>query len=263
MVTQLLAWWTGCTVMAPFVVDEDNDGVRAPFDCDDTVPNFGLGLEIPYDGIDNDCDRRTPDDDLDGDGLTRADDCDDQDGAGLAHGTLDKLDVRQNAAPCGGYCDLVVEGGVVYDDQGSRDLSSMHCLVEVGSWLYVVGEPLLESLEGLERLTHVGHSLVLVDLPALESLSGLSQLDAVEGGLWLENADVLTDLASLPPLAMPLLRLQGNEILETVGEPGQLLINRSLSISNNPLLGSLVGLAVTSTLDLGLTIESNPRLVDL
>jgi hypothetical protein len=35
--------------------------------------------ELPYDGVDNDCDPSTADDDLDNDGLNLADDCDDED----------------------------------------------------------------------------------------------------------------------------------------------------------------------------------------
>ena len=35
--------------------------------------------EVPYDGVDNDCDPTTPDDDLDGDGRALVDDCDDND----------------------------------------------------------------------------------------------------------------------------------------------------------------------------------------
>ena len=54
--------------------------------CDDkeTAPDVidtgePCSPEVPYDGVDNDCDAATPDDDLDGDGLNLADDCDDED----------------------------------------------------------------------------------------------------------------------------------------------------------------------------------------
>lgn len=39
------------------------------------VPN---GAEVPYDGVDNDCDAETKDDDLDGDGFVQAQDCDEK-----------------------------------------------------------------------------------------------------------------------------------------------------------------------------------------
>ncbi len=47
-------------------------------DCDDTNANINPGeTEIPYNGIDDDCDALTLDDDLDSDGYINANDCDD------------------------------------------------------------------------------------------------------------------------------------------------------------------------------------------
>ncbi|WP_207785443.1 putative metal-binding motif-containing protein, partial [Flagellimonas aquimarina] len=61
-------------------IDFDNDGVLSNLDCND----FDAGVnpnqeEIPYNGIDDDCDPATLDDDMDGDGYDKADDCDDGD----------------------------------------------------------------------------------------------------------------------------------------------------------------------------------------
>ena len=49
-------------------------------DCNDTNANINPGItEIPYNGIDDDCNAATLDDDLDSDGYDLADDCDDND----------------------------------------------------------------------------------------------------------------------------------------------------------------------------------------
>ncbi|MCP4805152.1 MAG: hypothetical protein GY913_04535 [Proteobacteria bacterium] len=63
---------------APVVIDADEDGYEELLDCDDTDPAVNPGAEeVPYDGVDNDCNELSPDDDLDGDGYLEAVDCDD------------------------------------------------------------------------------------------------------------------------------------------------------------------------------------------
>ncbi len=64
--------------------DADGDGFTALLDCDDNDANVNPDAEeVPYDGVDNDCDDETLDDDLDQDGhdsdATGGGDCDDDD----------------------------------------------------------------------------------------------------------------------------------------------------------------------------------------
>ena len=60
--------------------DADGDGFNADIDCDDDDPAVNpAAIEVPYDGVDNDCDSSTHDDDLDGDAYASDSDCDDDD----------------------------------------------------------------------------------------------------------------------------------------------------------------------------------------
>ncbi len=59
-------------------VDMDQDGFILEADCDDTNSSVNPdAIEIIYNGIDDDCNPLTLDDDLDEDGFNLADDCDD------------------------------------------------------------------------------------------------------------------------------------------------------------------------------------------
>ncbi|MCO4762446.1 MAG: putative metal-binding motif-containing protein [Myxococcales bacterium] len=80
-----------------FYYDNDGDGYGDPTDtvvaclqpkgtsvngddCNDDNAKVNPGAtEVPYDGVDNDCNAKTPDDDLDGDGYGIAEDCNDKD----------------------------------------------------------------------------------------------------------------------------------------------------------------------------------------
>ena len=68
---------TGLTINFP---DNDGDGFGSDVDCDDDNENVNPSQsEIAYNGVDDDCNEMTPDDDLDQDGFLLADDCNDND----------------------------------------------------------------------------------------------------------------------------------------------------------------------------------------
>ncbi len=59
-------------------VDNDGDGFLSQFECNDNNAQVNpLADEIPYNGLDDDCNSLTLDDDLDQDGFILAEDCDD------------------------------------------------------------------------------------------------------------------------------------------------------------------------------------------
>ena len=61
-------------------LDQDGDGYMAIDECDDFNASVNPGMtEVPYNGLDDDCNPLTADDDLDGDGIILAYDKDDND----------------------------------------------------------------------------------------------------------------------------------------------------------------------------------------
>lgn len=108
----------GCLVGCGGEIGKDTD----PGDDSAGCAGGGVvgGVEVAYDGVDNDCDATTPDDDLDGDGLLVADDCNDTDaGIGGAEVTYDGVDNDCN--PTTPDDDLDGDGHLRADDCDDAD----------------------------------------------------------------------------------------------------------------------------------------------
>lgn len=102
-------------------VDRDRDGFAERVDCDDRHPGVHPdSTEVPYDGLDNDCDPATADDDLDGDGVGALEgDCDDRDPA--RHPFADDVPYDGVDQDCSGTDDDDLDGDGYAGGDGGPD----------------------------------------------------------------------------------------------------------------------------------------------
>lgn len=110
-------------------LDRDEDGAPAETDCNDLDGRVFPGNdEVVYNGIDDDCDPGTPDDDIDRDGHPVAADCDDAD-ANVFPGAVEVCNQRDDN--CNDAVDEAV-GGLWYTDadgdgSGDPDTATQSC----------------------------------------------------------------------------------------------------------------------------------------
>ncbi|MEM6929146.1 MAG: hypothetical protein AAF602_19565, partial [Myxococcota bacterium] len=136
------------------------------------------GPEVPYDGIDNDCDPDTRDDDLDRDGFVLASDCDDTDDRVYGGGslTVDVEDADGLASVCDARCEAMtlLDGHITLTD-APETLDGLSCVSEVGGNVELRGSG-VRSLSGLAHIVRIGGDLVVTSEPDLLGLQGLDAL---------------------------------------------------------------------------------------
>jgi hypothetical protein len=189
----------------PPAPDADEDGYPDATDCDDDDPAVHPDTaEVPYDGIDNDCDPATVDDDLDGDGYLAAADCDDDDALRWDQvGTLegDLATGGDLASFCTGWCERTLDGSLTLDDASPSQIAALECLTLVSGEVMISGNDEISDLDGLEQLRSVGQTFYLWGLGGVSDLKGLDGLETVGGNLQIEGDYHLRTLEGLESLA--------------------------------------------------------------
>ncbi len=111
-------------------------------DCDDANAAVNPGTaEVPYDGLDNDCNAETPDDDLDGDGFPIATDCADEDPT-VNPSALEVCDGIDN--DCDGHVDNAADAAWWYRDDDAdgygQDLDALAACEQPDGYAPVKGD---------------------------------------------------------------------------------------------------------------------------
>lgn len=144
------------------------------------------------------------------------------------------------------------------------DLSGLNNLRSVDH-LYILFNPALESLHGLESLQAVHGNFEIASNNTLETMGSLNELDSVGGYLYIRNNAMLQRLDGLSQLTTvadsiyltnnPMLaQLNGFQQLESVGG--------SFNIQNNGSLLSIAELDSLTTVGKNFIIQSNAALAD-
>ena len=210
-------------------VDVDEDGYvdidAGGDDCDDEDASVNPGaIEAPYNGVDDDCDGGTPDDDLDGDSFPLAEDCDDQDA--LQHPGVDETPydgVDNDCDPATPDDDLDVDGYGLDEDCDDGDSAAYPGAVEIAD------DGIDQDCDGEDLSgTWTLDDLSAGDLVITEVMVWPSEVEWTYGQ-WIEITNVSgheVDLQGLPITGYDRFEIAASQI---VADGGRLVVGGSTS----------------------------------
>jgi len=148
---------------------------------------------------------------------------------------------------------------------GLSQITVIHGSLSIGQ-SYYTGNPLLNSLTGLENLTMVGGSLRITGEQSFTNLNGLNGLVSIGNILSIYRLDelaALSGLENLNTIGGSLYLTNLNELTDITGLSGLTSIGGSLSVSNLAQLTSLTGLEGLNSVEYNLYISDCNTLADL
>jgi len=143
------------------------------------------------------------------------------------------------------------------------NLSGLESLHYIGG-LSIQDNSKIISLEGL-TVEEIGGYVFLRENPLLENLSGLENVHTIKGSLQIEHNDTLVDLKKLSNLSsVGTIKINYNKLLQNLDGLQKLFaINGSLDVSSNDMLTSLNGLENIVQINGEIRLSYNDKLSDI
>ena len=196
----------------------------------------------------------------------------------LAPFVIDNLDIinTQNVT-LGAELPVVPDGSVLTEVTGTVNITenqqleslgtALGDIEDIGLSLEITDNPALETIDTFNVLASVGNSINIVVNAALTSISGFGSLETVGSFVQIvQNTNLLT-ITGFPELVGITgangLEIFSNAALTSVSGFGSLETSGDVTIGNNPLLTSIVGLGNLTTVNGNLDIQANAVLPNL
>lgn len=244
---KLAVWKTG-----------DRDG------CGDAGEHHIHHKERPYNGIDDDCDASTPDDDLDDDGRRWFEDCNDERAEPKPPRVIaETFHWPTDESPCfKGGPDVILEG--LFIEKEAKGVKKLSCICAVVSDMKMEKNTHVKTLHGLEKIGAVGGDVTFEGNSALLTFDGFDGIMKVGGSLSIVNNDDVPDIGEgfekLTSVTGDL-RISGNDGMVDIRGLDQLIdLDGMFEISDNDVMAAMSGLQMLHGVGGDINIDSNAML---